>query len=182
MIHVMNNHSGLNSKLGRSVTLLNLASPPLIESKVAEIASFVISPSWSVYLFLLPGFNTTTLSFPSYLNIYPHFFYNWALSHMNLILAPRSIFLSNFALRASNDAVSYLDGFSLVNNITHNVDSVPRQISLALFACISGTKNKLLNYIFLSSTVWWLMNQEKNLLQERKLQNKCSKTRKDFQS
>lgn len=136
----MNNHSGLISNAGRSETLLNLASPPLIESKVAVIASFVISPSWSVYLFLLPGLSTTTLSLPSYLNSSPHFFSSSALSHMNFILAPRSIFLSNLAFNASNELISSLEGFSFVSRITHRVDSTPKQISLALLACISGTK------------------------------------------
>ena len=139
-LSIQNNHYVLIQKAGSSEILLNLASPPLIESSVAETPSFVISLSCSVNLFLLPGFKITTLSFPSYLKISPHFFYFSALSHMNFILAPRSIFLSNLAFKASKVVVNSLDGFYFVRRMTQSVDSTPKQISLALLPCIQGTK------------------------------------------
>ena len=54
----------LISNNGISPTLLNLAFPPLIASKVSEIFYFWIGPSCSVNLFLFPGFRITTLSDP----------------------------------------------------------------------------------------------------------------------
>ncbi len=108
-------------------------------SNVAETPSLLISPSCSVNLFLFPGFKITTLSLPLYLKIYPHFFSIDAFNHMNFIFAPRSIFLSYFAFRASNTVTIYFDGFYFVSRIVQRVDSVPKQISLALLACISGT-------------------------------------------
>lgn len=142
----MNNHihSVLISKVGSSEILLNLASPPLIASRVAEIESLLISPSCSVYLFLFPGLRMTTLSLFSNLKSEAQPFSIWAFNHMNLYLAPRSIFLSYLAFKASNIAVVSFDGFSLVMRMTHKVDSVPVQMSLALLACNSGTKFRYL--------------------------------------
>lgn len=58
-------HSALISKEGSSETRLKRAFPPIIFSRVREMASRVIEPSWGANLFLLPGLSTTTLSAPS---------------------------------------------------------------------------------------------------------------------
>lgn len=126
------NHSALNSKEGSSEILLKRAFPPEMASKDNEIESFEIYPSWSVYLFLFPGFKITTLSYPLYLKTSPHFFYTSALIHMNLNLAPLSIFLSNLTFRASKMAFTCSEGFLFVMKITQRVLYVPKQISLAL--------------------------------------------------
>lgn len=129
-------------KVGKSEILLNLASPPLMVSRVTEMESLVISASWSVYLFLFPGFRTTTLSFWSYLKIYPHLLSSPTFSHMNLNLIPLSNLLSNLELSSTKWFLTLSEGFYLVSRITQRVDSVPKQISLALFSYISGTKIK----------------------------------------
>lgn len=142
-----NSHWALISNKGTSETLLNLALPPLIASSVSLICSFLIGPSCSVNLFLLPAFNITTLSVPEYPNSSPHFFSMAAFIHINLKWIPLSSLVSNLAFNCSNWSFTYFDGFWLVNRMTQRTPSLPRQMSLALLSYISGNDSVIHSFV-----------------------------------
>ena len=97
--HTNRYHSVLISKGGSSATLLKRAFPPIMFSKVIEMESFVMGPSWAVKRFLLPGFRMTTLSLFSKLKMRAHCFSTEVFSHMNLYLVPLSILRSYLAFK-----------------------------------------------------------------------------------
>lgn len=88
-------HSFLKANSGSSSLILtNLASPPMTFSKVVynDLTSMV--PSCVVNLFLFPGLRITILfSFPASNNLLQAVSIEVS-SHINLYLAPLSIFLS----------------------------------------------------------------------------------------
>ena len=83
----------------------------------------VMDPSCSKYLFLFPGFSTTTAGYDSTLNILAHSSSRWVSSHMNLNWLPLLIFLSYSELASFKASKYVFSGFLVSRIITHKAPS-----------------------------------------------------------